>query len=103
MSEWRITKLAAQDLQDIWDYIGRDSPGAAGNWIRTLISKFDLVAQLPGVGARRDDLMPAIRMYPVKSYLILYKSAEGDAVEIVRVIHGSRDLRQLFQPDGPSS
>jgi toxin ParE1/3/4 len=36
-----------------------------------------------------------LRYFPVKNYLILYRQL-ADGVEIMRVVHGSRDLGALF-------
>ena len=55
----------------------------------------------PRLGPRRPDIRPSVRMLVEGPYLILFQTHadvdEGpvDAVEIVRVIDGRRDLRSL--------
>jgi len=54
------------------------------------------------MGVRRSDIRPSMRMLVEAPYLILYRtdpdSDEGpiEAVEIIRVIDGRRDLAGLF-------
>jgi len=61
---------ALGDLAQIWDYIADDS----------------------------EELAPALRSFPVGRYLIFYV-ALTNGVDIVRVLHGSRDIATLFQDD----
>jgi plasmid stabilization system protein ParE len=42
-----------------------------------------------------------MRLWTVGVYLILHRIQAGD-VEIVRVVHGHRDLRRIFPPDETS-
>jgi toxin ParE1/3/4 len=41
-----------------------------------------------------------IRRCPYRQYLILYRVL-ADAVEVVRVLHGARDIDRLLFPDEP--
>jgi toxin ParE1/3/4 len=45
----------------------------------------------PFSGAPRDDMAPGIRHLVVGDYLTLYR-VRGDAIEIVRVLHGHRNI-----------
>lgn len=49
------------------------------------------------MGRRRDDLAPGIRNLNYEKYLIFYR-VSYEAVEILRVVQGSQNLEQLFQP-----
>ena len=89
------TALAENDLIEIWTYVARDSPAAADRVLDRLDDRSTLIAQVPGVGARRDDLGPGLRCLTVGSYLVVYRQI-GDEVEIVRYLHGRRDVRQLL-------
>lgn len=44
---------------------------------------------------QRDDLLPGVRAWAVGDYLIFYR-IEPDAVEILRILHGARDLDELI-------
>ena len=43
----------------------------------------------------RDDLSPGLRSIPHGNYLIFYRLM-NNGIEIVRVLHGSRDLPSQF-------
>jgi toxin ParE1/3/4 len=54
------------------------------------------------MGVRRSDIRPSMRMLVETPYLLLYRTVpdtdEGpvDAVEIIRVIDGRRNLHDMF-------
>jgi toxin ParE1/3/4 len=50
---------------------------------------------MPGIGRQREDLAPRLRGFPFGNYVIFYRPMEN-GVEIVRVLHGARDLPPLF-------
>jgi toxin ParE1/3/4 len=64
--------------------------------------KVNLLAAHPRLGVRRPEIAPTARMLVEGVYLLLYETHpdtdEGpvDAIEIVRVIHGHRDLSRIF-------
>lgn len=41
------------------------------------------------------DIAKALRYHPVGNYLLLYRVIPN-GIELVRVVHGARDLQQLF-------
>ena len=49
------------------------------------------------MGRRWDNLAPGIRNLNYEKYLIFYR-VNDEAVDILRVVQGSRNLEQLFQP-----
>ena len=53
------------------------------------------LANNPRIGRRREEVAPALRSFPFQDYSILYRPID-DGVEIVRVLHGSRDIERLF-------
>lgn len=88
---------AAADLREIADYIADDDPAAARRFIRKLRDTMAKIAQFPAMGHLRDDLAPQpIRFWPVGRYVIVYRQAEDQPVEIVRVLHGARDVAALL-------
>ena len=48
------------------------------------------------MGRSREELVPKLRSFPVGNYVIFYQPI-SDGVEIVRVLHGSRDIESLFE------
>jgi toxin ParE1/3/4 len=91
----RRTRMADADLDSIWLYIADDSVSAAEQQIQHIESAEQRLAQFPELGPARPDLHPDLRSWIVGSYLILYR-IDPDAVTVVRVLHGARDLPTLF-------
>jgi toxin ParE1/3/4 len=50
------------------------------------------------MGRRRDELAPGLRSFPAGRYVIFYLPLT-DGVDIVRVLHGSRDIETVFAAD----
>jgi len=87
--------LALQDFDDIWDDIAQDNPQAADHFIDTVEEKCRLLAAFPKLGTACDRLFLALRFFVVGKYLQFYLPLDG-GIEVVRVLHGLRDLKSLF-------
>jgi plasmid stabilization system protein ParE len=82
---------AERDLDDIWEYIARDSIEAADRWVGKLFDVRGTFAD-SRMGHKREDLTQyPVLFWPVGSYLIIYR-AERQPIEIVAVTQGSRDI-----------
>jgi toxin ParE1/3/4 len=95
MARYRIARRAATDLNAIWRFIAQDSPASADQFLDRLYQAFVSLAHAPRIGAQRFHLAPEMRMFPVREYLIFYRPID-DGVEIVRVLHGRRNITQEF-------
>lgn len=91
-----FSPAAQRDLNEISEVIARDKPAAALAFIEKLRGQCQLLANRPEMGFRRDELARTLRVWPVGRWLIFYRQSEED-IEIVRVVHGARDLPRLFQ------
>jgi toxin ParE1/3/4 len=87
---------AERDTLQIWTRIAQDDVAAADDLTDSFTAALEVLAQFPGVGRARDELRPGLRSFPVRKYLLLYKKVPG-GIEVVRVIHGARDLRRIFR------
>jgi plasmid stabilization system protein ParE len=88
---------ALDDLQSVWDFIAADNPAAADRVIDELFETFEQLAAWPEIGHLRPDLTPRqVRFWPVRSYLIVYRS-NNDRVQIVAILHGFRDVPSTLQ------
>jgi plasmid stabilization system protein ParE len=88
---YSLTPAARADLVDTDDYIRQDSPEAAER-VRARLRQ----AMYTGMGHLREDLADEpLRFWPLYSYLIIYRAA-ARPIEILRIIHGSRDVRKLL-------
>jgi toxin ParE1/3/4 len=89
----RLTYLPAAlaDLREIAFYIAEDNPDRAVSFVDALKRKAAETVERPASFAARDDLAPGLRVARYGRYLILFQVVT-DGVEIVRVLHGARDL-----------
>lgn len=92
------SQQAREDLLSIWLYVAEDNPNAADRLLDVIGKKCDLLGENPKLGQARPDIAPKMRYFPVKNYVILYQE-QPSGVEIVRVLHGSRDLEAIFHSD----
>ena len=96
MNSYRLAPEAARDIEEIWEYIARDSVCAARRVRLGLLAACRRLAQHPGLGHRREDLTDKpVLFWPVYSYLIIYNPAT-EPLEIVRILHGAQDLPRLL-------
>jgi len=86
---------AEADLEAIHDHIAADNPAAAAELVARLEDLAARLAETPGMGRARPDLLPDLRSFPLGSYLLFYRPGAG-GIEVVRVLHGARDLPALF-------
>jgi len=94
MAKLVIAPSARQDLSDIFDYIARDKPIAAANWVEKIEEKCKLIAATPEFGERRPEYGSQIRSSVVGRYVIFFRPIES-GIEVLRVIAGDRDVRSL--------
>ncbi len=85
------TPLANRDLLEIGLHIAQESPRAADKILTTIGQKCEMLAHSPRLGRKRDELAHGLRSFPVGSYVIFYRVAHN-GVEIIRVLHGARDI-----------
>ena len=96
MARLRFTESAERDLVDIGNFIARDSPANSTQFITRLEEHCQLLVAHPLLGRARDELAPALRSLAYGRYVIFYR-AVADGVEIVRVLHGARDIRRALR------
>ncbi len=83
---------ASADLDNIWDFIAKDSEYFASDFILKLIEAVEKVSEYPKLGRVVPEFNnEIIREIIFKDYRIIYK-IKDDVVFIAAVIHGSRDL-----------
>jgi toxin ParE1/3/4 len=97
MSRIRVAGPAEQDLDDIWYYTAKKSGSMdiANRLVDSISKAFPLLARVPVAGARRDEIEPGLRGFPVGNYIVYYRKI-GDRVVSSRVIHGMRDQKTVL-------
>ena len=95
MSRLVLSPRARADLDDLWLHVALDNPAAADRLIDRIVSRCQALIDHPELGPSRPEIAPEARVLIVGDYLALYHIKDSK-VEIVRVVHGARQLRDLF-------
>ena len=98
MPSLAIRPKALVDLAEIWAFIAQDSPKHADAFSTRVDRLFRTLAKQPSTGRSRSELLPNLRSIPIGSYVIFY-IARDRGIEIVRVLHGSRDLNSILEDE----
>jgi toxin ParE1/3/4 len=105
MKRWKVflTRLAEEDANDIWRLIAEDNPQAAEAFLDAIEKASSLLSATPEIGSPRYFSHPELQglhLLPLRKfekYLLFYRAMKDEeAVEIVRIVHGARDLPKLF-------
>lgn len=91
-----LTPAARRDYRAILDYLLIHSEAAAEQLTADLNERVRLLAGQPRTGRPRDDLAPGVRTTVVGRYVVLYRFTD-ELVEVLRIIHGSRDVERVFR------
>ena len=87
--------VAEVDLEEIGDYIARDNPERAVSFIQEIRGHCLKITAYPEAAPLRPELGEGIRMVPFGRYLIFY-TVHADNVRVERIIHGARNIPDLF-------
>ena len=93
--QYRVTPEARLDLDQIGLRIAQRNLEASDRFIDGITARFNVLAENPLLGRSRPELGENLRSFPVGDYLIIYAPTDY-GVEIVRVVHGARDIGQLW-------
>jgi toxin ParE1/3/4 len=96
-------KAAVRDLEDIVDYVIRETGdlGAASRLVDDLRRHCAKIAASPVVlGRPREELAPGLRGLLHGRYVIFFRCSDAQ-VEIVNILHSRRDLSSAIEPDDP--
>jgi toxin ParE1/3/4 len=90
---------ARADLAEIGGWIAADSPRRALTFVDEIRRHAEAIGASLQAFTRREDLGVGLRMAVHRPYLIFFR-IEAAVVRIERVLHGARDLRELFLGGG---
>ncbi|MDQ6938889.1 MAG: type II toxin-antitoxin system RelE/ParE family toxin [Verrucomicrobiota bacterium] len=101
MARLLVRELVWGDLEELGAYIATDNPPAAGEVVSELRRAFEQLAQMPqiGVTVKKIKTSEPLRVWlspAFSNYLIFYREL-SDGAEIVRVLHGARDLQRILK------
>ena len=88
---------ATLDLLEIWNHLAEENFEAALRFNVQVDTDLEFLAQFPGVGHSRPDLVKAkVLFWTVFSWLIIYRFDDENVV-ILRVLHGRRNVKKLLK------
>jgi toxin ParE1/3/4 len=100
----RRTDRALQDLNELAEFIQRDSPDTAIRFLGAAEDTFQRLAMMPDLGQRQAFGRPRLadlRAWQVrgfKNYVIFYRPV-AHGIEVVRVLHAARDIGAIFDDE----
>ncbi|MBA2662259.1 MAG: type II toxin-antitoxin system RelE/ParE family toxin [Bradymonadaceae bacterium] len=100
MRDYVFAPSARDDLQAITSYL-RDAAGAevARAVVFRIRDRCSLLAETAGtLGAAREDILAELRSLPIPPYVLFFRYGDV-SVEIVRILHGRRDINRIFDED----
>jgi toxin ParE1/3/4 len=99
MRQLHYTDAANRNLIEIAVYIATESSSReiAVAFTERLRAKCRQLASLPAtLGKARPELRVDIRSSPYQGYVIFFRYRSDDVLEIVNILHGSRDIDGYF-------
>jgi toxin ParE1/3/4 len=101
MAKFEVTLLPAaySDLDEIFDYILADNPGAAEKLLAKIMQSLRRLEDLPLSGAPllKHSLREfEFRMVIINPYIAFYRFIDNK-VYVYRVLHGARDYKSLLE------
>jgi toxin ParE1/3/4 len=101
----RFRAKAEQDVAGHAKFIQRGNVDAAIRFLDAVDVACALLSRMPEIGGLSPGSKPSyanLRVWPIKGferYLIFYQIV-GNEVEVVRILHGARDLKLVFGDEG---
>ncbi len=93
-----VADAARQDLRDIARYTEQNWGSARSRqYLAAIRECFDLIRDRPAIGSPRDEIRIGYRSLRSLRHMIFYRLTD-DAIEIVRILHGSMDFHRHLGP-----
>ena len=98
MQNFRLSTAAESDLTDIWIYRAESGEAGADELIEQLVKRFTMLATFPEAGRKRPEIKEGLRSFVAERHVIFYRPI-NQGIEVVRVLYGTRDIKQIFSDD----
>ena len=86
-----FSEISYEDLEDIENYIARDSPKIARNFVNQVFERIEVLHNFPKIGRKVPEFDDDdIRELILGKYRIVYRIESEERIIVARVIHGSR-------------
>ena len=95
MGHYKLTRLAEQDIDKIFEYTIRNfGIEQARTYLSGLTGQFESLVENPKLFPERSEFSPLVRVCPYRSHIIIYHRISEENIEIIRVRHGREDWLQ---------
>lgn len=97
-NNYRISKQAIADLNDIWMYtFHKWSKEQADRYYDLIIGEIEFVADNYLMGKSVEEIRKGYRVFKIKSHLIFYRKTANELIEIVRILHQRMDVKKQLE------
>ena len=96
MTRLVLSIAAREDLIDVWEYISLHNSDSADHYVRQLQERARQLLSHPELGRRHDEVAAGVRGLVFHNHILFYVITP-DRIEIVRILHGARDLPAAFR------
>jgi len=98
MAKYRITHLARQDLNEIWEYTFNEwSIKQADKYYELLITSFNEIAIDPNCGKSYEDVEPRLKGLRIGKHIIFFELIDENLVGINRVLHQKMEIKNRLK------
>ena len=100
MTPFRLTTQASQDLIDIGEFTEqRWGKMQRNHYLEAIDDAMYRIAESHGIGTEREDLASGYCAFPIRRHFIFYRLGPDCVVEIIRVLHQSRNVPSQLLSD----
>ena len=94
MAKYHLTNKAFEDLAEIYSYTFEEwSEKQAEKYYLMLLSSCEEIAENPDLGKKYDIVTENLLGYKSNEHLIFYLKLSNTEIEVIRILHGSMDLK----------
>jgi toxin ParE1/3/4 len=98
MAKYHLTKKAVEDLSEIWNYTYIEwSEVQADKYYFLLLDSCQELAENPKQDKKYDIVIENLLGYKSNQHIIFYVTLSKNEIEIVRILHGTMDLKSKFE------
>ena len=100
-----VRRRAETNVNQIGVFIGERNLDAGIRFFDEAKAAFRLLATNPGFGAlrtARNLRLKGLRSWPIRgfqNYLVIYRPLEDGGIEVVRVLHGARNIDSILRKE----
>jgi toxin ParE1/3/4 len=94
MANYSFSKKAVEDLSKIWNYTYNFwSENQADKYYNELIEYCNAISKNPQIGKTYFQIDNQLWGYLANKHIIFYRIIDKNNIEIIRILHGSMDLK----------